>query len=805
VDPSLNPNLFASGVVVDFSANSTWGSGVVGAKLYATTYGLSSNMLTSIIDNGDPSITPATINVIVQVGTNLALRGVRFGPAAVPPTIIAGPLSQTNFPGNSVTFSVAANGSAPLYYQWYGPSGLITGATNSSYTLTGPSVGSYGYSAIVSNPTGLTATNSAVLTVTAGAPTISPAALPNYKETVGDHLAWAPTISGSTPITYAWYKTGNPMPVLTGTINTLSAGSGALVLTNIQPSSAGTYAFVVTNQYGNTGNSSGGVLTVTTSLQLLFPTNLVVARVGDGAQPLSGLTGNTLYLDQYTVNGGYVNTIQYPDEGIGQPYGTGGSASANLPPGSLALVFVGAGADAPYEAMLTLSPNGQDLTFAGYAENYPFTNGDVTVEAFPGTGGPDWRGIASINAYGYYTLNFTNSGLYSGGNHQIHSAVDIDGNGTNFYTTGEAGSGGVKYCNSDFQPASGLGLVGVGGSPAGPRMAQIVNGSLVFSDAGVSPVGIYGFNGLPIAASTPTVLIQETNSPVDFASSPDGTTVYIADNGAFGGSSSPAGGIQRWDGTPPSSYTYSYTLPAEANSSVGARALTVDFSAQTTWGAGVTGAKLYVTTAEASGNRLIEITDNGATSVPATLVSAGPGQIFSGVRFGPAVIAPNFAAQPQNATNYSGSSATFSALAGGTGPFTYQWYFQTNGVGAFVAIIGATSATYTIGSITSHNVGNYHVVISNPLSAATATSASASLTLAVPPQFTSESYVPGTGLTLYFIGTSGVGYSIRTNADIAAPQPWVPMTTGTFSGGTDNYLDVNGGANPQLFYIITVP
>ena len=59
-------------------------------------------------------------------------------------------------------------------------------------------------------------------------------------------------------------------------------------------------------------------LTVINSTVLtLSPTNLVVARVGDGAQTLSGATGNTLYLDQYTPAGSYVNSIQVPDEGTG--------------------------------------------------------------------------------------------------------------------------------------------------------------------------------------------------------------------------------------------------------------------------------------------------------------------------------------------------------------------------------------------------------------------------------------------------------------------------------------------------------
>ncbi len=799
----------ASGLAVDFSANPTWGPGVVGAKLYATTlqnnFAYTNNSLVSVIDNGDPGSIAPTVNVLVTVGPNNALRGVRFGPAAVPPTIIAGPLSQTNFPGNSVTFSVVANGSAPFYYQWYGPSGILAGATNSNFTTNGISYASAGnYSVVVSNPAGISATNTALLTVTAGVPTILPAGLPNYKETVGDHLAWAPAINGSLPITYNWYQSGNPIPIQTGTINTLAAGNGSLVLSNIQTVSAGTYKLIVNNLYGSATNTSGGVLTVTTSLQSLFPTNLVVARIGDGAQPLSGATGNTLYLDQYTPSGGYISSIQIPDEGLGQTYGTGGVSSSNLPPGSQPLIFAGAGADAPYAAMLTLSPNQQNLTFGGYVQAYPFAGSDVTIGA---NQGPNWRGIATVDAYGHYALNYTNTGLYSQGLHTIHSAVDVDGNGTNFYTTGQAGGGnGLKYCNVDNMLWTGQGIVSVGGSFSGSRVAEIVNGNLVFSDLGGSPVGIYGFSGLPTAGSTAGLLIAETNSPMDFAVSPDGSTVYIADNGTFGGTSNPAGGIQRWDGTAPNSYTYSYTLPTGIGSTAGARGLTADFRANVTWGAGVNGAKLYVTTAEASGNRLISIVDNGPASAATTLATASPGQVLSGVRFGPVVVPPSFATQPQSATPLPGATATFSAGLAGSGPFTYQWYFQAGGVGAFTAVNAATNATYTIGSVAHANAGNYYVIATS-LSSTTAQSQTASLSLVTAPHFTSENYLGiGLGFEVFFTGTMGLSYSIYATTDLTLGQSgWTLLTTGTTSGGTDNYTDPNGGNSPQQFYIITSP
>jgi hypothetical protein len=461
--------------------------------------------------------------------------------------------------------------------------------------------------------------------------------------------------------------------------------------------------------------------------------------------------------------------------------------------------------------VLTLAPNGQSLNFAGYCQAYPFAGPDVSVIA--GSSG-SWHGIAGVDAYGYYTLSYTNTGLYSAGNHQIHGAVDSNGSGTNFYSTGQAGSGyGIKYLDTGFQPANGSGIASVAGSFSGTRVAQIIGGNLVFSDAAASTVGIYGCIGLPTGPASAAILIAETNSPVDFAASPDLQTVYITDNGAFAGTSVQAGGIQRWDvngispyGLP--TYGYSYTLGTGTGSTVGARGLTVDFSAASAWGAGVTGAKVYATTGESSGNRLIKIVDTGAASSATVVAVAGSSQILSGVRFGPVVVSPSFAAQPQPHAGLAGSALTFSADAVGSGPLTYQWYFQVGGVDSFIAIPAATNATYTINSVGSGNVGNYYVVVKNPGNL-TVQSDPVSFTLEAPPHFTSGVYLgPELGFQLNFIGQAGTGYTIWATTDLAltpVQSTWAALTTGTFSGGTDTFTDPNVGTNPQQFYIISVP
>ena len=88
-------------------------------------------------------------------------------------------------------------------------------------------------------------------------------------------------------------------------------------------------------------------------------------------------------------------------------------------------------------------------------------------------------------------------------------------------------------------------------------------------------------------------------------------------------------------------------------------------------------------------------------------------------------IAPSITTQPTDQSITTGQTATFSVVAGGTAPLSYQW--QKNGT----AITGATSASYTTpAETTADNGATFAVVVSN--SAGSATSGSAKLNVAAP-------------------------------------------------------------------------
>jgi hypothetical protein len=70
-------------------------------------------------------------------------------------------------------------------------------------------------------------------------------------------------------------------------------------------------------------------------------------------------------------------------------------------------------------------------------------------------------------------------------------------------------------------------------------------------------------------------------------------------------------------------------------------------------------------------------------------------------------IAPFIVTQPASQTLTAGANASFSVVAGGTSPLSYQWKF--NGAN----ISGATASSYTIASAQTTNSGNYSVAITN--------------------------------------------------------------------------------------------
>jgi hypothetical protein len=192
-----------------------------------------------------------------------------------PPVITQNPASQSVIEGTPVNFTVAANGSLPMSYQWYfSGMTLIPSATNATYAIANASTNDAGnYRAVVVNAYGSATSAVASLQVTLDAqpPTID---VPPQNRTVqaGGSVTFSISASGTNPLNYQWRKDSSgisPASNPTATNSTLS-------LSNVSTADQGTYDVVVANNYGSV-TSAGATLTVTTNAPPPVGTYTVVA------------------------------------------------------------------------------------------------------------------------------------------------------------------------------------------------------------------------------------------------------------------------------------------------------------------------------------------------------------------------------------------------------------------------------------------------------------------------------------------------------------------------------------------------
>ena len=193
------------------------------------------------------------------------------------------------------------------------------------------------------------------------------------------------------------------------------------------------------------------------------------------------------------------------------------------------------------------------------------------------------------------------------------------------------------------------------------------------------------------------------------------------------------------------------------------------------------GAKLLGKTTNSLALSNLTTTDSGSYAV---VITNAYGAVTSSivavtVLAGPPVIAQ----QPQPAQRLAGGSATFTILAYGSAPLSYQWSF--NGT----PISGATSAAYTVSQVGTGDVGNYTVRVSNPFGFTN--SAAAALSLVPSGAYAAEvaasgpvSYwrfdeTSGTTANDYMGGVNGVNVAVAygTNGPLpsSSPVPFVGM------------------------------
>lgn len=227
----------------------------------------------------------------------------------------------------------------------------------------------------------------------------------------------------------------------------------------------------------------------------------------------------------------------------------------------------------------------------------------------------------------------------------------------------------------------------------------------------------------------------------------------------------------------------------------------------TTWLNDITGATLSTTVADTAATNF---NFDGIGLRPLTAVSTASQIIFNEVQveYVAASTPASINTNPQDQSIFTGQTATFSVVADGTPPFTYQWIYNNDTV-----LTNATNATLEIDNAQLSDTGGYSVIVSNAYG--TATSDNAELRVSTPTgpvivtQPQSQTVIPGQSYSFSVVagGSQPLSYQwyYNTNTLIANATSASltltniqPAAAGTYSVVITNFVGVTNSADAVL-------
>jgi hypothetical protein len=210
----------------------------------------------------------------------------------IAPAITTQPQSQTVVAGQTVSLSVVASGTAPLSYRWKFNGTNISGATNTSLTLTNLQTTNAGsYTVVVTNIAG--SVTSAVATLTVNTKPVITSQPQSQAVPLGQTAAFSVGASGIAPLRYRWSFNGTALA---------GATNASLTLTNVQTTNAGNYSVVITNNAGS-ATSTVATLTVYVPPAITNQPQSQALMLGQDASFSVGASGTAPLNYQWSFNG----------------------------------------------------------------------------------------------------------------------------------------------------------------------------------------------------------------------------------------------------------------------------------------------------------------------------------------------------------------------------------------------------------------------------------------------------------------------------------------------------------------------
>ena len=583
------------------------------------------------------------------------------------------PSNATNCPGTTANFNVGADGTS-LTFQWYKGATLLNGQTNSLLTLTNVSAVDAGvYSVIASGICGSPVTNSATLVVNTNAfVTVPPSNATNCPGTTANFSVNAI----GTSLSYQWYKSTS---LLIGQTNS------TLTLTNVSFADAGAYSVVVSGICGSP---------ITNSVTLFVNANVIVATPPANSTNCPGTPAN------FGVNASGAGLILqwYKDAAL-----LNGRTNSLLTLANVSAVDAGVysvvasgicGSPVTNSATLVVNTNALVATPPSNSTNCPGTTANFNMNAIGTSLSYQWyKGASLLAGQTNSSLTLTNVSVADGSVYSVvvsgicgtpvTNSAALVVNSNVVVATPPSNSTNCPGTTANFSVnATGRGLSyqwykGVS------LLSNQTNNTLTLNnvqaaDASVYSVVVSGVCGAPITNSS--TLVVNTNALV--ATPPSNSTNCPGTTANFSVDAIGTGLTYQWyKGSNLLASQTSNTLTLNSVSAPDAGTYSVVVTG--TCGAPVTNSALLVVNQNVSVAALASVTNNIGTSV------------------------------------------TFTAVASGTGPFTFQWFKGAT------ALTGQTNSTLTLNNLQPSDTGMYSVSVTGACGQAATTAAV--LTINLPP------------------------------------------------------------------------
>jgi hypothetical protein len=570
--------------------------------------------------------------------------------AASPPAIIGQPTNQAVIAGQTANFNVAATGTTPLSYQWrLNGANLVGTPSTASLTITNAQPANAGpYTVVVTNVAG--SVTSAVATLTVLVPPTIGQQPQDVWVLAGSNASFGVAASGTAPLSYQWQKDGANLSD-GGTIS--GAALPTLTISNVQGSDVGQYAVVITNLAGSATSGAAMLYMGYEADVAPWPNGNNVVSATDWTQIGRFVAG----LDSLAVGSEFMRADCSPRSSSGN--GTI-SVSDWVQAGRYA-----AGLDSPAHAGGPMAPVSPQLALASLAD------GGAALDVQASTS----RVVRAVSR----TLARGQSGEVAvelaaqGDENAVAFSFNFDAAQLNYQTTvaGTEATNATLTVNTNDAASGRLGIVVL--LPAGQTFPagtnQLIRAAFLAVQSGAE-------TNLSISLGDTPVLREVSNAnadpvPADYQS---GTVSLVLP---------PTITAQPQSQTNCPNTTASFSVTA-----TGTAPLSYQWRLNGTNVSGATNTTFTITSVQASnaGTYSVGVTNVGGSATSSNAVLT--------------VNVPTTANGPSAATVCQGSTASFSTVAAGTGPFSYTWTLDGAGTGTNGPNLSVATGSLSVGSHT---------------------------------------------------------------------------------------------------------